>query len=170
MPRVWRVHGVRWAASVCLASCMVAVASLWQALRLGDERGPEAAPAEDPALRDTPRAPGYSLERVLAAVAKDPFHPERRRPGARFRLPGDRAFGVHRQPAASPAGVRVIGTAAAPDGAGFAMCALMGGTPRIVRVGERVGDWTLKRVTPGAAEFATAGGGTIVVRIAKGGA
>jgi hypothetical protein len=107
----------------------------------------------------------YDFARVLGAVAKDPFHPERRRPGQRFQLPNDVA---DVRPAAATVQVELIGTAVTPGG-GFAMCATSGGPPRIVRVGERLGDWTLNRVTQGAAEFAKPDGAIVVLRIAKAG-
>jgi hypothetical protein len=110
---------------------------------------------------------GYPLRRLLAAIEKDPFNPERQRPARRFRLPPDRTAIATRRPALPTAvAIRLVGTAVTPDGGGFAMCQLQGGTPRIVRLGEQVGGWTLKKVTPGSAEFATPTG-SIVVRVAK---
>ncbi|HYU08613.1 MAG TPA: hypothetical protein VEK77_04440 [Gemmatimonadales bacterium] len=111
----------------------------------------------------------YALTRVLVAVEKDPFRVDRRRPAQRFLAAADLAHastpvaGAHTPPA-----VELVGTAVSPDG-GFAVCAVSGAPPRIVRVGQRVGDWTLSRVTQGAAEFATPNGTTVVIRIAKAG-
>jgi len=130
------------------------------------------APTGDPTLLPVPSpASGYIFQRVLAAIGKDPFHPERRRPGARFQLPADAAATLARgqESRATEASLRLIGTAVASEGGGFAMCAWQGGSPRIVRVGERVGDWTLRKVTPGAAEFATPAGTTVVVHVPKAG-
>jgi len=126
----------------------------------------DARPADS-----APPATPYALKRLLGAVTKDPFHPERRRPGARFQPPADlAAAAAHRQDAqATEQSLRVIGTAVAPDGGGFAMCAWAGGSPRIVRVGERVGAWVLRRVSPGAAEFTTSAGQAVVVRVPKAG-
>jgi hypothetical protein len=111
----------------------------------------------------------YDLARVLVAVEKDPFQVDRRRPGQRFRPAADLANAPAPE-ANTPAAptVELIGTAVSPDG-GFAVCAVSGASPRIVRVGQRVGDWTLSRVTKGAAEFATPSGATVVIRIAKAG-
>ncbi|HEY6158234.1 MAG TPA: hypothetical protein VIV88_12315 [Gemmatimonadales bacterium] len=115
-------------------------------------------------------AAGYGLDRLLTALGKDPFHPERRRPNRRFQLPSDLATRVARRPDDQPASsLRLIGTAVTGDaGSGFAMCAWQGGTPRIVRVGEQVSGWTLVKVTPGAADFATPGG-RVTVRVPKAG-
>ena len=142
--------------------------SLWRALRIDDVR-PAVAASDVTAgsTLDVSQGEGYSTDRVLASVAKDPFHPGRRRPAVRFRLPSDARIAT--PVAAGAPGVRVVGTAASPGGGGFAMCAWAGGPPRIVRIGERVGDWTLSKVTPGAAEFRAPTGTTVVVRVAKAG-
>ncbi len=143
--------------------------SLWRALRIDDVR-PAVAASDVTAgtALGVSLGEGYSTDRVLASVAKDPFHPDRRRPAVRFRLPSDARIAT-RVAAPHTPGVRVVGTAASPGGGGFAMCAWAGGTPRIVRIGERVGDWTLSKVTPGAAEFRAPTGTTVVVRVAKAG-
>jgi hypothetical protein len=169
----WLRHSVRVRLAFAAFSSSAALLGwmLWHAVQ-PDQVAPPAPVARSVQVgQDAPAARGYSLERLLAAVAKDLFHPERRRPGARFRLPADlAAAAAHRQEAEAPErSLRVIGTAVAPDGGGFAMCAWAGGSPRIVRVGERVGAWVLRRVSPGAAEFTTSAGQTIVVRIPKAG-
>jgi hypothetical protein len=143
--------------------------TLWRALRVDDVRPVLAASVEDAGtVRDLPARDGYSADRVFASVAKDPFHPDRRRPAVRFRLPSDARIATAAPVPGAPA-LRVVGTAAGPGGGGFAMCAWAGGPPRIVRIGERVGDWTLSKVTPGAAEFRAPTGTTVVVRVAKAG-
>jgi hypothetical protein len=109
----------------------------------------------------------YDLARLLVAVEKDPFQVDRRRPGQRFRAATDLANAPTPARDTTPS-VELVGTAVSADG-GFAVCAVSGAPPRIVRVGQRVGDWTLSRVTKGAAEFATPNGGSVVIRIAKAG-
>ena len=160
---------VRIALAAFGAAALLLAWTLWQAVRVN-------AVVASPGPRDgggtvpTSAAwPTYSAERVLAAVDKDPFHPARRRPAVRFRLPHDMATARSRSAPTTSPGVRVIGTAVRADGGGFAMCSWAGGQPRIVRVGERVGEWTLSKVTPGAAEFRGSTGTTVVVRIAKAG-
>lgn len=144
--------------------------TLWRAWHVDAVLATAAPPTAGSAIGAgaplVPAPPPYSVERVLAAVDKDPFHPERRRPGVRFHLPNDVATAIVSHAVAD---VRVIGTAVAAGGGGFAMCSWAGGQPRIVRLGERVGDWTLSKVTPGAAEFRAPTGTTVVVRIAKAG-
>lgn len=157
------------AAALALALGLVAW-TLWGASHITIS-SPAGTPTGDPRPAPVPSpASGYSFQRVLAAIGKDPFHPERRRPGQRFRLPGDQAAlgasRVENQTMATT--LRLIGTAVTPDGRGFAMCEVQGGTARIVRIGEQVSGWTLKRVMPGSAEFATPTG-TVVVRVPKAG-
>lgn len=158
-------------AAACLAGVLL-VAVLREALRVDDVHGIGGS-SSLPAMAVAPApAPRYALDRVLTAVSKDPFHPERRRPGMRFQLPLDLAAASLRRETsqATEADLRLVGTAVAADGGGFVMCAWQGGNPRIVRIGERVGDWTLQRVLPGVAEFVTPAGGTITVRVPKAGA
>jgi len=160
---------IRYALSALAVAFVILTWSIWSAWRVAEPAPSRSTSAAGGVDRDR-LASGerYDLPRVLAAVNKDPFHPNRRRPAVRFVMPGD-AVASSAAPVAAPP-VRVIGTAVSQDGVGgFAMCSLGTGTPRIVRVGERLGDWTLSKVTPGAAEFATASGSTVIVRIAKAG-
>ena len=97
-----------------------------------------------------------------AAVEHDPFRPERRRPAERFRLPGERGPNAA-SPASLPA-IRLIGTAVIGDG-GFAMCQRASDAPRLVRVGEKFGDLTLRSVQQGRAVFRAADGTSVEVRV-----
>ena len=106
--------------------------------------------------------------RLAGAVGKDPFHPERRRPAVRFRLPGESRPGAADSTSARVP-FKLIGTAAMPKGKGFAMCQWGEEQPRLVRIGETVGDLTLKGVTPGRAVFLTSGGERFEVQVPKAG-
>jgi hypothetical protein len=169
---LWQSQLVRLGlAAVCLSGALL-TGVLITALRVDRVDG---GGGSSPLLRVPPApapAQGYALDHVLTAVAKDPFHPERRRPGARFQLPAVRAAASARREAsqAAEASLRLVGTAVSGNGGGFAMCVWQGGSPKIVRIGERVGDWTLHRILPGAAEFVTSAGGTITVHVTKAGA
>ncbi len=151
-------------------AAVAAGVALWRAFALE----PLPAPRPAAAILDRPvmaAAALYTAERVLAAVEKDPFQPERRRPALRFRFPAE-AVASHRRAAQGPdlsAAVRVIGTAVLPDGGGFAICQRSGGSPTLVRLGGTLGDLTLKAVEPGQATFVTPGGATLVVRVLKAG-
>lgn len=107
--------------------------------------------------------------RVLAAVDRDPFHPERRRPRERFRLPGERRTPPPRAPApaALPSTMQLTGTMVYGGGGGIAMLSERGRSTRMVRVGESVGNLTLERVTADEAVFRSPNGATVVVRVTR---
>ncbi|HYH83186.1 MAG TPA: hypothetical protein VEX86_25545 [Longimicrobium sp.] len=94
---------------------------------------------------------------VLAAVARDPFRADRRRPPGRYRLPGDPA------PPSAPVGApafdpaprvyayRLLGTVVLGDGGGLAALSGPTGEGKVVRVGQQIDQFRLARVTPGGA-------------------
>jgi hypothetical protein len=156
---------VRFAGAAFAAALALVLFTGWHAFRTVEVQ-PVPSAANGSSDSAGPQSPGqaYSLTRVLTALDKDPFHPQRRRPARRPQSGGENA--VPNSPAQGGS-VLVIGTAVSADGRGFAMCAWGGAPPRIVRVGERVGDWTLRAVSKGAAEFTSPTGVTTVVRIVK---
>lgn len=153
---------VRLAGTALAAALALVLVTAWHALRRVDVQPLAGATSasSDSAGPQSSQEP-YSLTRVLTALDKDPFHPQRRRPARRLQSAGGNVA------ANSTLAVLVIGTAVSADGRGFAMCAWGGAPPRIVRVGERIGDWTLRAVSQGAAEFTSSTGVNAVVRIAK---
>jgi len=160
--------GLTLAALGAIGAALAAGGALWRALA----PGPLPAAAQPLAVRDhagPPRRPAYAADQVLAAIEKDPFQADRRRPAVRFRLPQEAR--PSRRPvadaSASSAAVRVIGTAVLPDGGGFAICQRSGGSPTLVRLGGTLGDWTLKAVEAGQVTFVTASGATLVLRVLK---
>jgi len=159
---------VRVAGWLLAGAIAVLLVAAWRAVRIDEvEPPPLPAPVNPPAAAPSPgEGEGYSIARVMEAVNNDPFHPLRRRPARRLQPAGNQ---VVEAVADGGLSVQVIGTAVSANGGGFAMCAWGGAAPRIVRIGERVGDWTLRAVTPGAAQFRSSTGTTVVVRIAKAG-
>ena len=157
-----------WALAALVAATALAVSTLRRTLAIDD---PAAERAAVPAAMATPvPGAGTPVARLAAAVSKDPFHVERRRPTARFRLPGE-ALPQDSVPAALDAGTRfqLIGTAVLAEGRGFAMCQWGTEPPRLVRVGERVGDLTLRVVDRGRATFTDGNGRRMEVRVPKAG-
>jgi hypothetical protein len=159
---------VRMALAALIVASGVAASSLRRAL------GPESSVAVVAGSLAIPATPvpgtGTAAGRVLAAVNKDPFHAERRRPAVRFRLPGESAPSDSLTPATGAGNLfQLIGTAVLPEGRGFAMCQWGTESPKLVRVGERVGDLTLKNVARGRATFVDATGRTREVRVPKAG-
>ncbi|HMS02175.1 MAG TPA: type II secretion system protein GspM [Gemmatimonadaceae bacterium] len=117
-------------------------------------------------------ATGTSVDRAIrpdsvagAIVTRNPFAPSRRAPTVRYRLaiPGDALAAVDGEADADPLPPVVLGTAAGVDGASFAMCAIEGVPPTIVRVGDRIADFTVLRITRGQVTFRDARGRRIDV-------
>lgn len=104
---------------------------------------------------------------LLAAVEKGPFHPERRRPSQRFLLPGESEEQANGEENRARGELRVIGTVVLAKGGGFATAQVGAEPPRLVRVGERIGGYTLRGVQPGRAVFASSAGTTLVVDVPK---
>jgi hypothetical protein len=112
---------------------------------------------------------GTTPAQLAAALSKDPFHLERRKPRERFRLPGESLPAAAASPETTGSSFQLIGTAVMPEGRGFAMCQWGADPPKLVRIGERVGTLTLKTLAQGRAVFVDAGGRTMEVRVPKAG-
>ena len=154
-------------ALVVAAGCMLLAGAGWRAVRLDRLPEPRAGAAAPLAEVATGRPP-YPVQRVMAAVDRDPFHAERRRPAERFRLPEDSAAAAPPQ-RMDLARVRLIGTGVLPDGGGFAVCQVAGASPLLVRVGGSLGDLVLRAVAPGRATFTTPAGDSLVVSVSQAG-
>ena len=142
-------------------------------LALRDALLPEqvSAPSQMGSFPSTPRigsAAALTAATLAAAVGKDPFHPERRRPAQRFRLPGE-ALQAAVDSSGAKLAFKLIGTAAMAEGKGFAMCQWGEEAPKLVRIGDTVGGLTLKRVEPGSALFLTSAGKRYQVQVPKAG-
>jgi len=91
----------------------------------------------------TPPRPAANLQ---TAVENDLFSPDRTAPATPYRMPGDADPGERRPEPARPA---VLGTAVASDGKHFATLQLGTDSPKLVRVGDRIGDWTVRAISRG---------------------
>lgn len=114
--------------------------------------------------------------RVLAAVARDPFRPDRRRPPGRYRLPGEElppAMPAYTAPAYTPPAptyaFRALGTVILPDGSGLAAVAGQSGEGRVLRVGQSIEGFRVVRVAPGVVTL-EGNDTTLVLRTPEGGA
>lgn len=122
--------------------------------------GPAVASPADARVASDARAETGGIVRgtAAAAIARNPFSRTRRAP------PWDVATGdVAPDDAAHATGVdgavpQVLGTAVAEDGSSFAMCRLGGGPATVVRVGERLGVYTVLAITRGRVTFRDAAG------------
>ncbi len=162
-----RFLSLAFGAAVVLAAGSAALVARSLARAIALEPLPRARP--EPVKEDSARAvppARVASEPTMAAVDRDPFRPDRRRPPERFRLPGERASRSDTAAAAFPGGaVVLIGTAVIGDG-GFVMCQRGADSPKLVRVGERIGDLTLRSVRRGHALFRTGNGAAVELRVA----
>lgn len=93
-------------------------------------------------------------------TAHNPFVASRRAPSVRYRLaiPGDALAGLPLEEALEPSRPVVHGTAVSSDGRGFAMCAIDGQPVTVVRVGDRLADYTVVAIGRGRVTFRDAQG------------
>jgi hypothetical protein len=110
-------------------------------------------PPAPPSAADTtdggePAERRLSSDALMLAVENDPFQPDRSRPAARYRLPGDVDPPPPPPPPPPPAlpDFRVTGTAVMPDG-GIAVLGIGDAPPRVLAIGEYLGGYMLAGVT-----------------------
>lgn len=104
---------------------------------------------------------------LTPAVELDPFRPDRRRPPARYPVPGDAPPPSEKPPVTTPNVMTLVGTVMSLDGSSFAMVGVAGSPPRVVRVGQTIGDLTLKKIEQGRAVFRSAEGEVIELTVPK---
>lgn len=149
--------------AVGVASTLL-VAALWRALT-----GETLPQVERPSDRGSVLHAGTSQRASpgetphAVALAFDPFSLDRR-----VRPTLERAAAVTQDTtAASAAGlVRLLGTVVRGTG-GFAICQLSSDLPRIVHVGDRLGDLTLISIEQGRARFRTAQGSSLEISLSR---
>lgn len=154
----------RWA-SVGLA--VAAALATWTLLRaVGIADVPDAAPPALVAEGALALRAGATPVNVRAAVERDLFAPDRSAPAQRYRLPGE---DEPVDPAGEPATPVVLGTALSGPGRSFATCQLGDDRPIIVRVGDKIGEYTVRTIERGRVVFTTANGLRLEVLALKSG-
>jgi hypothetical protein len=149
MLRTW----VRAAAIAAVAAGVFAAMSIAKAVRVEEPPGPADATALGDVQAGARKAP--PRVNLTAAVDADPFSPNRQRPEEPYRLPGEL---VQAPTPSRSQQLKVLGTVVITNGASFAMCQIGSEPPVIVRVGQQIGNYTLKRVARGKAVFASPSG------------
>ncbi len=110
--------------------------------------------------------PHASLASVLVAVRSDPLHPLRRAPATRYEFDDDPSTASVPEQGTVNTGLKLLGTAvSSANGGGFAMCQLGEDAPAIVRLGQSIGPYELRRVEPGRAVFRERGGENLVLTV-----
>jgi hypothetical protein len=147
--RAW----MRAAAFATIVAGVFAALSVAKAIRLDEPPGR----ADATALGDVQTAARKPPRRVniAAAVDADPFSPDRQRPLEAYRLPSEL---VEAPVVSSARQLKVLGTVVVTSGSSFAMCQIGSEPPVIVRVGQQIGGYTLKRVARGKAVFTSPSG------------
>ncbi len=133
----------------------------WTTARALRSNPVDAAPASVsivPGALDTP--PTAAQVDVGAAIEIDMFSPERTPPVARYRMPGEPEPVAA---AAEPPRPVVLGTAIASDGTSFATCQYESTRLLMVRVGDKIADYTVKLIERGRVVFSTPAGKTFEV-------
>lgn len=139
-----------------LALSLVAVGwSFMSALRI--EPTGEAAPPQfnvEAALIDGSGAPTVEIADV---VELNLFAPDRSAPLRRYSLSGYDDAPLSEVAVEVPKPV-VLGTAVGSGARSFAMCSLAGAPTVIVRVGDKLGEYTVRSIERGVVEFSSASG------------
>jgi hypothetical protein len=119
---------------------------------------PASSVSVRPALALNLRAPAPpGTINIDAAVQSDLFSPDRQAPEQAFRMPGEpppHAATV----VAAVTKPTVLGTAVAPNGFSFATAELGVAGPRIIREGDKLGDFTVKTIERGRVVFLSSDG------------
>lgn len=154
------------AVRVALTAVFVAVAldawTLVRAFHTPDDPDPPAAtlaslqgvssPAKVPALN------------IATIVENDLFAEDRSAPSARYRMPDDPDLS---KPVVEPPKPVVLGTAVATDGRSFATVQLGDSRPTLVRVGGKIGEWTVTSIGRGKIALVSSGGSRADVIVTK---
>ena len=157
---------VRVAAALLTVCTVVAVWMLVVALNAG---GPVTVPLTAFNVADSlTNVARVASPDIAKAVESDLFSPDRAPPDRAYRLPGE-----HEQAEATavpPVRPVVMGTAVIGDNRSFATCKLGDAAPVIVRVGEKLGIYTVRTITRGVVRFTSTTGETFDIPAMKSGA
>src|ERR1041385_1054605 len=137
------------------------ITSLVRAIRITPvEAATVAATGELARVTSAPPTPDIDLD---AVGANGIFRPDRNPMPYRYRMPGEQAP----NDAAAPEPIKpvVLGTVLATDGSHFATCQMPGGRPTVVRVGDKLGEYTIIAIDRDKVAFKNAAGKTIEIAV-----
>jgi hypothetical protein len=133
-------------ALAALAISVIAVGwSLANALRA--EALPTLPPTNIASIESIKRGPIVPPTDVEAAVDNDLFSADRSAPDVPYRMPGESR--PDDRPVAEPMRPIVVGTVVATDGRSFALMQLGSDKPKLVHIGDKIGDWSVKAIGRG---------------------
>jgi hypothetical protein len=154
MARLPQAPYIRASLTLLVVSSTLAIGALVRAIRVTPvEASGNPAAAALARSTSTPPVPEIDLE---AVGANDIFQPDRNPLQYRYRMPGETA--PDNTPGPEPVKPVVLGTVIATDGSHFATCQMPGGRPTVVRVGDRLGDYTVMAIDRNTVTFKDAAG------------
>lgn len=153
----------RWALAALALGSVLATWTFVRAVRL--DAVPEAPPPAFASAGELATRAAAAPANVRAAVENDLFAPDRSAPAERYRVPGEDDPSPEVAPEAPEP--MVLGTAVSGAGRSFATCQLGDDRPIIVRVGDTIGEYTVKTIERGRVVFTTANGKQLVVPALK---
>lgn len=155
MPRGWRESPPL---QIALASLALASAlTIWTLGRAFRVAAIEPPPVTAIASLDHIRGATSRTATDIGAVAdNDLFSIDRSAPAGRYRMPGDPDRNA--TPAPVPEKPTLLGTAIATDGRHFATVQLKNGTPKLVYLGDLIGEWTVRSIERGKIVLTTSAG------------
>jgi type IV pilus biogenesis protein PilP len=161
MPRLPQAPYIRTTLALLAISFVLVVVAFSRAIRITPVEASEN-PATAALVRSTsvPAVPEIDLD---AVGENDIFQPQRTAMQYRYRMPGESA--PDDSPVAEAARPVVLGTVMSTDGAHFATCQLPGGRPTVVRVGDRLGDYTVTTIERARVVFRNTAGQLIEVSV-----
>lgn len=145
------------------AAALLLGAALWSAVRVAPPPEVEASAPGGPLAFAAPASDSARDSSSTVALASDPFSADRSLPGD----PPDDSPAASDSAAPSPAGeVKLLGTVVRANGS-FALCQLPSDVPRIVHVGEQVGELTLISLDQGRAIFRARNGKPVELSLSR---
>ena len=162
--REWSKTPAMQAALTVLAVALIATGwTLVHALRV--EAIPDPPPIEIASLETIRRGAARPMTNISATVDNNVFSIDRTAPSSPYRMPGDPD--PNAKPAVVPEKPLVLGTAVATDGRSFATVALADGRPKLVHVGDKIGEWIVKAIERSKVTLVSTGGIRLDVTVPK---
>lgn len=157
-------NGLPLASLLALAAAAVLFgAALWSAVRIAPPPDVDASRPGAPLALDAPASDSARGGSPTVALASDPFSADRSLPGEATADPPESTDTA----APAPAGeVKLLGTVVRANGS-FALCQLPSDSPRIVHIGERLGDLTLISLDQGRATFRARSGAQVELSLSR---
>ena len=163
MARLPSAPFIRTAIAVAAIAFVAFATALVRAIRITPvEAAENPATTELARITTTPPAPEIDLD---AVGANGIFQPDRTAMPYRYRMPGEPAPNDAGAPA--PILPVVLGTVLSTDGAHFATCQMPGGKPVVLRVGDKLGEYTLVAVDRDKVAFKNATGKLIEITVTR---